>query len=65
MVNKVLIGALLFDQLSSKYLADILDRDNTEPRSDGADDTVQEHRFDEHTATSARRAITRATPMKS
>ena len=47
MVNKVLIGAILFDQLSSKYLADILDRDNTEPRSDGADDTVQEHRFDE------------------
>ena len=47
MVNKVLIGALLFDQLSSKYLADILERDNTEPRSDGADDTVQEHRFDE------------------
>jgi hypothetical protein len=47
MVNKVLIGAILFDQLSSKYLADILDRDNTVARSDGADDTVQEHRFDE------------------
>ena len=47
MVNKVLIGAILFDQLSSKYLADILDRDNTAPRGDGKPDTEQEHRFDE------------------
>ena len=47
MVNKVLIGAILFDQLSSKYLADILDRANTAPTGDGKPDTEQEHRFDE------------------
>ena len=47
MVNKVLIGAILFDQLSSKYLGDILDRDNTVARGDGKPDTEQEHRFDE------------------
>ncbi|MEL6704945.1 MAG: DUF4856 domain-containing protein [Bacteroidota bacterium] len=47
MINKILIGAILFDQLSNKYLADILDRDNTEPRDEGKPDTEQEHRFDE------------------
>ncbi|MEM1055257.1 MAG: DUF4856 domain-containing protein [Bacteroidota bacterium] len=47
MINKILIGAILFDQTSNKYLADILDRDNTEPRGDGQPDTDQEHRFDE------------------
>ncbi|MEM6782519.1 MAG: DUF4856 domain-containing protein [Bacteroidota bacterium] len=47
MINKILIGAILFDQLSNKYLADILDRDNTDPRDEGKPDTEQEHRFDE------------------
>ena len=47
MVNKVLLGAIVYDQLSNKYLADILDRDNTAPRGDGLPDTEQEHRFDE------------------
>ncbi|MEM1041611.1 MAG: DUF4856 domain-containing protein [Bacteroidota bacterium] len=47
MINKILIGAILFDQTSNKYLADILDRDNTERRDEGQPDTDQEHRFDE------------------
>lgn len=47
MVNKVLMGAILFDQMSSKYLGDILDKDNTVARGDGKSDTDQEHRFDE------------------
>lgn len=47
MVNKLLLGAVVYSQGTGKYLDIALDADNSEPRSEGDPFTEMEHLWDE------------------
>lgn len=47
MVNKLLLGAVVYSQGTGKYLKIALDADNSEPRSEGDPFTEMEHLWDE------------------